>query len=167
MNDTVITKDGLRRLSAELERLKTDGRRSVAERLEHAAATDANRAENVDYLDARTEQALLEHRIARLEERLRLAQLVEPRLGNGRVDIGERVRLRDLASGESFEFELVGPFEADPSDGRVSVASPVGRAIVGLRRGEVAEVDAPRGKRQVKVLAVEPRVPAGRRAAST
>ena len=160
MNDSVITKEGLMRLSAELERLSTVGRRSIAERLQRAAATAANQAENADWLEARTEQALLERRIAVLRERLRAADLVEPRLGNGLVDVGERVRVLDVASGDRLDLELVGPFEADASLGRVSVASPLGRAIVGLRRGQVADVDAPRGTRQFKVLAVEPPAPA-------
>lgn len=160
MDETVVTPEGLARLSEELERLKTAGRRAVAERLERAAATEANRAENADYLDAREEQARLERRIALLEERLRAARLVQPQPGNGRVDVGERVRLRDLESGERLEVELVGPLETDPSAGRISVVSPLGKAIVGLRRGEVVGIDAPLGRRRFKVLAVEPPAPA-------
>jgi transcription elongation factor GreA len=156
MHESVITKDGLRRLSEELERLKTDGRRSIAERLSYAATSEANRAENADYLGARADQALLERRIAALEERLCSARVVEPCLGNGRVDVGERVRVRDLASGERLDFELVGPLEADAPAGRVSVASPLGQAVVGLRRGEVVDVQVPRGRRRFEVLAVEP-----------
>jgi transcription elongation factor GreA len=155
MNETVITRKGLRRLSNELERLKTDGRRSIAERLRHAAASETNRAESADYREARAEQALLERRIALLEQRLGSARLIKPRLGNGRVDVGERVRVRDLSSGERLDLEIVGPLEADPWVGRISVSSPLGKAIVGLRRGEVADVDAPRGRRQYKVLAVD------------
>ena len=160
MHETVITRAGLARLSEELERLRTSGRRRIAERLERAAATEANRAESADYLDALDEQALLERRIALLEERLRAARLVEPQLGNGRVDVGERVRLRDLDSGERLELELVGPHEADPSAARISVVSPLGKAVVGLRRGDVAGVDAPIGRRRFEVLAVEPLPPA-------
>jgi len=155
MQTTVITQNGLARLSKELERLRTDGRRGIAERLAHATSTAANVAENADYADAREEQAFLEHRIALLENRLRSAELVEPCLGNGLVDVGERVRLRDLESGERVEIELVGPFESDASAGRVSVASPVGRAVVGRRRGEIAEVDAPLGTLRFEILAVE------------
>jgi transcription elongation factor GreA len=155
MNRTAITPEGLQRLCDELERLSTEGRREIAERLRHAATTDANREENRDYLDVLDDQAQLERRIALLEERLHAADVVEPQIGNGRVDIGERVRLRNLDSGERLEVELVGPLEADPSAGRISVASPVGKAIHGLRRGQVAEVDAPRGRVRVKVLAVE------------
>ena len=156
MRETVITRDGLNRLSEELERLKTHGREAVADRLRRAAASEANRLESADYLDARGEQAQLERRIAVLEERLRSALLVEPRLGNGRIDVGERVRVRDLSSGKRLELELVGHLEADPSAGRISIASPLGSAILGLRRGDIAHVDTPRGLRQFKVLAVEP-----------
>src|SRR5215831_16484556 len=109
MDETVMTEDGFERLSQELERLITDGRHEAAERLRDAAGTDANRYENADYLEARNEQALLEHRIALLEQRLREARLVKPCLGNGRVDVGERVRVRDLESGHRLELELVGP----------------------------------------------------------
>lgn len=155
MNESVITKGGFERLSDELEQLTSHGRRLVAERLQQAATSDANWVENADYHDARQEQAGLERRIATLEQRLRIAQIVEPRLGNGQVDFGERVRVRDLSSGQALEVELVGPLEADLDTGRVSVVSPLGRALVGLRDGEIADVDAPRGRLRYEVLAVE------------
>lgn len=155
MNESAITKDGFERLNDELEQLTGPGRRLVAERLQQAAATDANWAENADYHDAWQEQAGLERRIATLEQRLRTARIVEPCLGNGRVDLGERVRVRDLSSGQSLEVELVGPLEADLAAGRVSVASPLGQALVGLRDGEIADVDAPRGRLRYEVLAVD------------
>jgi transcription elongation factor GreA len=159
MDETVITREGLVRLREELERLTTVGRRAIAERLRHAATGEANPAENADYQHAREEQALLERRIALLEETLRVARPVDPEPGNGRVDPGERVRLHDLDSGERLEVELVGTLEADVSAGRISVVSPLGKALVGLRRGQVAGVDAPRGPRRFKVVAVEPPAP--------
>ena len=159
MHETVITREGLARLSEELERLRTVGRRRITERLERAA-NEANPAEDADYLHVREEQALLERRIAVLEERLRAARVVEPQPGNGRVDVGERVALRDLDSGERVELELVGPHEADPSADRTSVVSPLGKAVVGLRRGQIASVDAPLGRRRLEVVAVEPPAPA-------
>lgn len=155
MDDTVITREGLERLSEELDRLVTVGRRAIAERLRHTATSEANPIENGDYLDVREEQALLERRIATLQERLHSARVVDPEIGNGRIDVGERVRLRELGSGERLELELVGTLESDATSGRISVASPVGAAILGLRRGQVVEVDAPRGKLRYKVLAVE------------
>lgn len=155
MEELVITREGLERLNEELERLKSEGRRLVAERLRGAAASQANLIQNADYHDAREEQAQLEARIALLESRLRSAKVVAPCLGNGRVDLGERVRVRDLSSGRPLEVELVGPVEADLTAGRVSVASPLGQALVGLRAGEIAAVDAPRGRLGFEVLAVE------------
>lgn len=155
MQELVITRDGFERLTEELGRLKGDGRRSAAARLQSAASSQANLTDNTDYLHAREEQSRLERRIALLEERLRSARIVAPCLGNGRVDLGERVRVRDLVSRRPLEVELVGPLEADLAAGRVSVASPLGRALVGRRKGEIAEVEAPRGRRGFKVLAVE------------
>jgi transcription elongation factor GreA len=159
MQATMITREGLERLSAELERLKDHGRREIAERLRRASAGDANRAENAELLAVREDQALLERRIALLEEKLRSAQVIDPQPANGSVDVGERVSLRELDSGERLELELVGPLESDPSAGRISVASPLGKAIVGRRRGEVADVDAPRGRLRYQILGVE--LPAG------
>jgi transcription elongation factor GreA len=155
MNEILITPEGRARLDAELECLTNEGRREIAQRLKHAAASEANCAENAGYLDVREDQALLERRIALLADRLQSAQVVEPQLGNGRVDVGERVRVRDLESGARLKLELVGTLESDATVGRISVASPVGRAIVGLRRGQIAEVEAPRGRLQFKILAVE------------
>jgi transcription elongation factor GreA len=155
MDSTAITARGLQRLSEELEGLTRDGRREIAERLRHAATSAANPAENADYLAACADQARLERRIGQLQERLHGAEVVEPRLGNGRIDLGERVRVRDLDSGERLEFELVGPHEFDPAAGRISTASPLGKAIAGLRRGQIADVDTPRGRLRFKVLAVE------------
>ena len=156
MNEMVVTREGLDRLRAELERLTTVERRSIAERLRQAAATESNRAESAAYLDAREQQARLEGRIARLEQWLGRVRVVEPKPGNGRVDVGERVHVRDLTSGDRLELELVGTLESDPAAGRISVVSPVGRAIVGLRRGQVVDVETPLGRRRFKILEVEP-----------
>jgi transcription elongation factor GreA len=150
-----ITREGLARLLEELERLRTIGRAEITERIRQAAATETNRAENTDYLHARDEQALLERRIAILEERVGAAVIVEPDLTNGVVDVGELVRLRSLETGEEVEYVLVGSHEADPSQGRVSAVSPLGRALIGLEPGEIAVVDAPRGRLRFEVLAIE------------
>ena len=154
MHEMLITPAGLERLGGELERLKTVERAAIAERLAHALAGEANPLEGGDYQGAREDQALLERRIAVLEERIGSARLVEPGEADGIVDVGERVRLRDLDTGRRLEVELVGQLEADPFSDRVSIASPIGRALLGLRRGEVAVVDAPGGRRRVKVVAV-------------
>ena len=155
MHELVITKEGFARLTEELERLKGEERRRVADRLRGAATSEANLAQNTEYLDAREEKLRLERRILVLKQRLRSARIIAPCLGNGRVDPGERVRVREIMSGHSLEFELVGQLEADVAAGRVSVASPLGQALVGLRKGQIALVDAPRGRFGFEVLAVE------------
>jgi transcription elongation factor GreA len=155
MHELVITSKGFERLNRELDRLKSEERRRVADRLHGAATSEANLAQNMEYLDAREEKVQLERRISLLRKRLRSARVVDPCLGNGRVDVGERVRVREVISGHALELELVGQLEADVAAGRVSVASPLGRALVGLREGEIAEVDAPRGSLDFEVLAVE------------
>jgi transcription elongation factor GreA len=155
MDDLVITREGFERLYKQLERLKGEERGRVADRLRRAKTTEANMAQNMEYLDAREEKLELERRIFVLRERLREARVVEPRPGNGRVDPGERVRVREIASGRSLVLELVGQLEADVAAGRVSVASPLGQALVGLRKGEIANVVAPRGRFAFEVMAVE------------
>jgi transcription elongation factor GreA len=155
VQELVITSEGFERLSNELERLEREERRRVAERLRGAKSGEANLAQNAEYLEAREEKSRLERRIALLQQRLRWSRVVAPRLGNGRVDPGERVRVREVISGNSLELELVGQLEADLAAGRVSVASPLGRALVGLREGEIAHVHAPRGTLSFEVLAVE------------
>jgi transcription elongation factor GreA len=154
MREALISPDGLARLTEEFEHLCRIGRQEVAERIRHAVSTDANTAENADYHGAREDQALLERRIAILQERIASSQLVEPDASNGAVDVGERVRLRDLDTGEKVEVELVGSFEGNPFEGRISVASPLGEALLGRRCGEVAIVEAPKGRMRFKILAI-------------
>jgi transcription elongation factor GreA len=155
MDELVITIEGFRRLKKELERLKGEERRRVADRMRRARTGEANLAQNMEYHEAREEKIQLERRIGLLSQRLRSARVVGPCLGNGRVDLGETVRVREVVSGHSLELELVGPLEGDLAAGRISIASPLGRALVGLRKGEIAVVDAPRGRFGFEVLAVE------------
>jgi transcription elongation factor GreA len=159
MQELVITSEGFERLNSELERLKSEERPRVADRLHRAMTGEANLAQNTEYLDARDEKVRLEERIGLLRSRLRSARIVSPCLGNGRVDLGERVRVREVTTGRSLDLELVGQLEGDVTAGRISVASPLGQALVGLREGEIAKVDAPRGRFGFEVVEVE--LPAG------
>ena len=156
MSEALITPNGLAKLNEELEQLMAQGRRQIAERISHAASTAANIAENADYVDALEDQGRLERRIAILKHRIAFAQVVEPDALNGVVDVGERVLLHDIESGEKVEYELVGSLEADPLSGRISAASPLGQAVLGKRRGDVAVVDAPRGRLRLKIVAIQP-----------
>ena len=155
MKEMLITSAGLMRFGRELERLKTVGRQEIADRLRDALAADADASASADYLAVREDQALLEARIVRLEQRLDAARVAEPDVRNGVVDLGERVRLRDLDTGAKHEYELVGSLEAEPAAGRISAESPVGRALIGRRRGDVALVEAPRGRMRFRIVALD------------
>jgi len=154
MQEMLITAAGLDRLHAELERLRTSGREEITERIRTSRSTDADASANADYQAAREEQALLEARIERLERRLEAARVAEPDAENGIVDLGELVRVRDLETGKRLAYELVGTFEADPTAGRISAESPIGRALLGRRTGDVAVVEAPSGVRQLRITSI-------------
>ena len=155
MTEALITRDGLMRLTNELEHLTNEGREEIAERLRHAISTDANILENNDYLDALNDLAVLERRIALFRQRIRCAQIAEPDRSNDFAEVGKRVRLRDLETGETAEYELVGTLEADPFLRRISILSPLGQALLGKRPGDTAVVQAPKGRLHYKILAIK------------
>lgn len=156
MNEMLITPAGLARLEAELDRLRTEGRREAAERLRHAATSEADVTESSDYRVAREEKDRLEVRIAQLEQRLAETEVAEADSDNGVIDLGERVRLRSLDTGTRFDYQVVGTLEADLPSGRISAVSPLGRALLGRRRGDVVLVESPGGVRRFKILHIEP-----------
>jgi transcription elongation factor GreA len=143
------------RLTDELEHLTNEGREEIAQRLRHAVSTDANILENGDYHDALNDLAALERRIALLRQRIHSAQIAEPNRSNGLAEVGKRVRLRDLETGETAEYKLVGALEADPFLGRISILSPLGQALLGKRPGDTALVQAPKGRLHYEILAIE------------
>jgi transcription elongation factor GreA len=142
----------------ELEHLRRVRRREVAERLREACDAGGPPAENGDLFDALQEQELLEYRIGQLERRPRAGALSdEPPRAPGVVGIGSRVRVKALPEGSPVTYEIVGTLDAAPDSGRLSDRSPVGRALLGRRRGESAVVEAPGGRFTLEVLDVEPR----------
>ncbi|MCS7006353.1 MAG: transcription elongation factor GreA [Thermoleophilia bacterium] len=145
MKDVILTPEGYERLKAELEVLRTEKRREIAERI--AAAREFGEiAENAEYDDAKNEQMMLEHRIAQLEERLARAEVIDrKRIDTSVVSIGSVVRLRDVDAKQTTEYYIVGSAEANPAENKLSNESPVGRAIMGRKKGEVVEVATPRG----------------------
>jgi transcription elongation factor GreA len=151
-----ITKEGLSKLQGEIELLSTVKRREVAERIKEAREF-GDIAENSEYDDAKNEQALLEQRIAQLEERLRRAIVIDKKdIDTGSVSVGVLVHVKDQKSGESRKFQIVGPAEADPTDAKLSNESPIGKALLGHKRGDVVSVDVPRGpKKKLKITKIE------------
>jgi transcription elongation factor GreA len=155
MNEVLLTPEGLVKTEQELEQLSTVGRAEIAERLRHALESGDDLAENGDYFDVKEDQAMLEKRIALLETRLTTARVIERSEGaEGVVAIGGRVRLRDLQNGATAEYRIVGSPEADPDAFKLSNQSPVGRTLLGHKKGDTVEVAAPRGVLRFEILDV-------------
>jgi transcription elongation factor GreA len=154
VRNVLLTPEGFTKLETELERLSTEGRGEIAERLRHALESGDDLSENGDYFDVREDQALLEQRIALLQDRLARARVIEPPSVGDVVAIGGRVRLCELETDETVEYRIVGSAEANPAEFRLSNESPVGRTVLGRRRGETVEVDAPGGLRTYRIVDV-------------
>ena len=155
MKEVILTPEGYERLKQEIDHLRGDKRREVAERI-RVAREFGDIAENAEYDDAKNEQAMLEHKIALLEERLLSARVIEKKdIPKDIVSVGSKVRLRDVAANKTFEYQIVGSAEANPGENKLSNESPVGKAIIGRKKGEVVEVVAPRGALKFKILEIK------------
>jgi len=155
LKDVILTPEGYEKLKQEIEYLSNDKRREVADRI-RTAREFGDIAENAEYDDAKNEQALLEHRIATLEERLLSARVITKKeISKDTVSVGSTVRLRDMAANKSIEYHVVGSAEANPAEHKLSNESPVGRAIMGRKKGETVEVAAPRGSFKYKILEIK------------
>ena len=146
MKEVILTPEGYKKLKDEIDHLSNDKRREVADRI-RIARQFGDIAENSEYDDAKNEQALLEHRIALLEERMSNARVISKKeVSKDVVSIGSHVKLRDVSAKETVEYHIVGSAEANPAEYKLSNESPVGRAIIGKKKGETVEVTTPRGK---------------------
>src|SRR5436190_23976670 len=154
--DVILTQEGLDKLKNELEYLSTEKRREVAERIKEAREF-GDIMENSEYDDAKNEQAMLEAKIAGLEEKLRAAQVVSSKdLGTDLVRVGSVVHVKDEKSGKSVKYTIVGSAEAKSAEMKLSNESPVGKALLGHKRGEIVEVPVPRGpKRKLKLTKID------------
>ncbi|MBI2875035.1 MAG: transcription elongation factor GreA [Firmicutes bacterium] len=152
--EVVLTAEGLRRLEAELEHLKTVRRRQVAERI-RVAIQFGDLTENSEYEDAKNEQAFIEGRILTLEKMLRNARLLdEVDINPGQVSLGSIVRLRDLLDGSELTYQIVGVAEASPEENRISDRSPVGKTLLGHSVGSVVEIPVPAGIVKYEILEI-------------
>ena len=155
MKEVILTPEGFEKLKDEIEYLSNDRRREVAERI-RVAREFGDIAENAEYDTAKNEQAHLEARIALLEERLAHSRVVTKKeIKSGEVSIGTKVRLRDVGANKTVEYHIVGSAEADPSANKLSNESPVGKAIMGRKKGDTVEVAAPRGKLKFKIMDIK------------
>lgn len=153
-NDIVLTADGHRRISEELEHLRTVHRREVADRIRESK-TFGEFSENSEYEDAKNEQAFVEGRILELKLVLQNASVVsQDEIPTDMVGLGSKVTVRDLDSKEQWEYTIVGSVEADPSEDRISNESPVGESLLEHKVGDVVEVRVPAGKAKYKIIKI-------------
>jgi transcription elongation factor GreA len=155
LKEVILTADGYKKLQQEIDVLRNDKRREVAERI-RIAREFGDIAENAEYDDAKNEQAMLEHKIAQLEERILSARVITKKeISKDSVSVGAHVRLRDMQANKTFEYHIVGSAEANPAENKLSNESPVGKAIMGHKKGETVEVSAPRGSLKFKILEIK------------
>lgn len=149
-----LTYEGLRKLEEELEQLKGEKRREIAERIRQALAF-GDISENSEYDEAKNDQAQNEVRIVQLENMLKFAQVIdEDEVDTDVVRLGTRVKVYDTEFDEEVDYHIVGSTEADPSQHKISNDSPVGRALLGKKAGEVVDVEVPDGMIQFKILEI-------------
>ena len=151
-----LTVQGAQQLKEELQRLKSVDRPAVISAIAEAGA-QGDLSENAEYESAKERQGFIEGRIAELESKLAAAQIIDPTevQADGRVVFGATVSLEELASGEKVVYQIVGEDEADLKLNKISVASPLARALIGKSAGDVAEVRAPGGDREYEILEVK------------
>lgn len=151
---TYLTRDGLKKLQDELEFLKTVKRQEVADRL-HAAMDEGDIDENAEYDEAKNEQAFVEGRILTLESMLKNYVLIEEQAkDNEEVSLGNTVTVEEGDNPEE-KYHIVGAAEADPTQGRISNESPLGRALLGRRVGDTVQVSAPAGLLTFRIVKIE------------
>ena len=156
MKEVILTPEGFKKLQQEIDHLRGEKRREVAERI-RVAREFGDIAENAEYDDAKNEQAMLEKQISDLEEKLRSAKVIDKKEVTGEtVTVGTTVHVKDQKSDKSVKYHIVGSAEADPAEAKLSNESPVGKALLGRKRNEVVSVPLPRGgTRELKITKIE------------
>lgn len=152
--ETLLTYEGLKKLEDELEYLKTEKRKEVSERIKVALGF-GDLSENSEYDEAKNEQAQVEMKIADLENKLRNVKLIdEDEIDTKTVQVGNTVQVLDMEFDEKINYTIVGSTEADLDSNRISNESPIGKALLGKKRNEVVEVEAPAGVLSFKILKI-------------
>ena len=154
MTNTFLTRDGYKKLQDELDFLRTQKRDEIANRL-HEAMEGGELIENAEYEAAKNEQAFTEGRIKELEILLATAHIIEEKPSETKVvQVGSTVVIQEEGSSDKEEYSIVGVAEADPAEGKISNESPLGRALLNHKEGEVIQVDAPAGAFTIKLVKV-------------
>lgn len=151
----VLTDEGLKKLEEELEQLKTEKRKEIAEKIK-VALSFGDLSENSEYDEAKNEQAMVEARIAQIEAMLKNVKLIDDdEITTEAVTLGAKVLVLDVEFNENLEYQIVGSTEADPDHNRISDESPVGRALIGHKVGETVSVEAPGGMIDFRILEIK------------
>jgi transcription elongation factor GreA len=156
MNQIPVTINGAELLKAELQRLRSVDRPNVIQAIAEARA-QGDLSENAEYDAAKEKQSFIEGRIAEIEAKLSNAMVIDPKTLNaeGRCVFGATVEIEDMDTGDVTTYQIVGDDEADIKSGKISISSPIARALIGKSEGDVADVDAPGGIRSYEVLNVQ------------
>lgn len=150
----LMTYEGVRKLEDELEFLKTEKRKEITEKIKIALGF-GDLSENAEYTEAKNEQAFVEGRILQLEQLLKNAEVVdESELPKDKVGIGMKVKVQDYDFDEKVVYHIVGSAEADPMNNKISNESPVGKALLGKKKGDVVEAATPNGSMKFKILSI-------------
>jgi transcription elongation factor GreA len=155
VNQIPVTVLGAELMKAELQKLRSDDRPSVIQAIAEARA-QGDLSENAEYEAAKEKQSFIEGRIAELESKLSNLQVIDPKTlhAEGRVVFGATVRIEDLDSGDIKTYQIVGEDEADIKGGKISIGSPIARALIGKNEGEIAEMQSPGGVKEFEVIEV-------------
>ncbi len=156
MSKTPLTVFGAEKLRAELHDLKTVKRQQIIAAIAEARA-HGDLSENAEYAAAKERQSFIEGRIAEIESKLSNAQVIDPATldADGRCVFGATIELEDQTSGDTVTYQIVGDDEADIKAGKISISSPIARALIGKSEGDVAEVQAPGGVRKFSIIEVK------------
>ncbi len=156
MHKIPLTMRGAEMLKSELQQLKSVARPAIIEAIAEARS-HGDLSENAEYEAAKEKQGFIEGRIAEIEHKLAMAHVINPAEihAEGKVVFGATVSLEDLDSGDQVRYQIVGEDEADIKENKISISSPIARALIGKEEGDVAEVQAPGGIREYEISAVE------------
>ena len=155
MERVPMTMEGHKKLEAELHRLKSEERPRIIQSISEARS-HGDLSENAEYHAAKEQQGLNEARVGELEDKLSRAEVIDPKtLSGSTIKFGATVTLEDEDSGEKVKYKIVGEMEANVRDGKISIGSPIARALIGKSKGDSAEVTTPKGSRSYQILKVE------------
>ena len=153
--EVLLTQEGYDNIEKELDYLKTTKRSEISERIKVALGF-GDLSENSEYDEAKNAQAQNEIKIADLENKLRYAKIInEAEIDTKTVQVGNTVKIKDLEFDEDFEYTIVGSTEVDLSQNKISNESPIGRALMGAKKNQVVEVNAPAGIMKYKILSIK------------